>query len=153
MTVDQAIRFQWNRWSNSSSNNQILTKMSWDSTAALKLAKLANSLFYPHSKCNITSNRVLINGLMICDSRVKFKVSWKNIFQETKKSWIVIISWAWINTKIPQTAPNLCKKWINNKQAMAFWAVKIKFSWSPSMALPWTFCREEITAPTDHSCI
>ena len=43
---------------------------------------------------------------MIRDSRVKFKVSQTNIFQETKKSRIVTISQARINTKIPQTALN-----------------------------------------------
>ena len=41
--------------------------------------------------------------LVICDSRVKFKVSQTNIFQETKKSQIVIISRAQICTKNPQT--------------------------------------------------
>ena len=43
---------------------------------------------------------------MICDSQVKFKVSRSNIFQETKKSQIAIISQARIYTKIPQTAVN-----------------------------------------------
>ena len=38
----------------------------------------------------------------ICDSRVKFKVSQTNIFQETKTSQTVIISQAQIYTKIPQ---------------------------------------------------
>ena len=52
---------------------------------------------------------------MIRDSRVKFKVSRTNIFQETKKSRIVIISRAPIYTKIPQTALNFTWKWINNK--------------------------------------
>ena len=41
---------------------------------------------------------------MIRDSRVKFKVSQTNIFQEAKKSCIVTISQAGINTKILQTA-------------------------------------------------
>ena len=43
---------------------------------------------------------------MICDLQVKIEVSRINIFQETKKSQIVIISQAQIYTKIPQTAPN-----------------------------------------------
>ena len=34
----------------------------------------------------------------------KFKFSWTNIFQETKKSPIVIVSQAQIYAKIPQTA-------------------------------------------------
>ena len=49
---------------------------------------------------------------MIRDSRVKFKVSRANIFQETKKSEIVIISR--IYTKIPHAALNFTWK-INNK--------------------------------------
>ena len=43
---------------------------------------------------------------MIRDSRVKFKVSRTNIFQESKKSRIIIIPQAQIYTKIPQTALN-----------------------------------------------
>ena len=43
---------------------------------------------------------------MIRDSRVTFKVSQTNIFQETKKSQIVIISRARVHTKIPQTELN-----------------------------------------------
>ena len=41
---------------------------------------------------------------MIHDSRVKFRVSQVNIFQETKKSQIIIISQARIYTENPQTA-------------------------------------------------
>ena len=40
------------------------------------------------------------------DLRVKFKASQTNIFQETKKSQILIISRARIYTKIPQTTLN-----------------------------------------------
>ena len=38
---------------------------------------------------------------MIHDSQIKFKVSKINISQETKKSQILIISWARVYTKIP----------------------------------------------------
>ena len=48
-----------------------------------------------------------------CDLQIKFKVSQMNIFQETKKWWIIIISWSQIYRKIPQTAPNFTEK-INN---------------------------------------
>ena len=40
------------------------------------------------------------------DSQVRFKVSKTNIFQETKKSQIIIIWQVQIYTKIPQTALN-----------------------------------------------
>ena len=40
------------------------------------------------------------------DSQVRFKVSKTNIFQETKKSEIIIIWQVQIYTKIPQTALN-----------------------------------------------
>ena len=40
------------------------------------------------------------------DSQVRFKVSRTNIFQETKKSQIIIIWQVQIYTKIPQTALN-----------------------------------------------
>ena len=43
---------------------------------------------------------------MIHDSWVKSKVSRANIFQETKKLQMVIISLARIYTKIPQAAQN-----------------------------------------------
>ena len=47
---------------------------------------------------------------MILDSRVKFKVSQTNAFQETKKTPIAIISSTQIYPKIPQTALNLNMK-------------------------------------------
>ena len=43
---------------------------------------------------------------MIHDSCVKFKFSQTTVFQESKKSPIVIVSRAQIYTKIPQTALN-----------------------------------------------
>ena len=57
---------------------------------------------------------------MICDLRVKFKFSPTNIFQETKKSRIVIISQDRIYTKIPQTALIFYVKSEQTSQSMAF---------------------------------
>ena len=48
--------------------------------------------------------------LTTCGSLVKFKVSPTNIFHEAKKSQIVIISRAQIDTEIPQTALNFMEK-------------------------------------------
>ena len=47
---------------------------------------------------------------MIHNSRVKSKVSRTNIFQETNKTWLLIISWALIYTEIPQTTLNFTQK-------------------------------------------
>ena len=57
---------------------------------------------------NTKQSRVkgLSYGLMIRDSRVKFKVSRTNSFQKTKKSQNVIVPWARICTKIPQAELN-----------------------------------------------
>ena len=85
---------------------------------------------------------------MIRDSQVKFKVSQTNIFQENKKLQIIIISQAQIYTKIPQAAQNFVKNEYIISQSVVFSAVQIEFSWSPSIALPWTCCREE-----NHSCL
>ena len=51
--------------------------------------------------------------LVICDSRITFKVSWTNVFQESTKPWIVIISQAQIYRKISQTTLNFM--WKMNK--------------------------------------
>ena len=54
--------------------------------------------------------RSAVFELTTCGSLVKFKVSPTNIFHEAKKSQIVIISRAQIDTEIPQTALNFMEK-------------------------------------------
>ena len=77
---------------------------------------------------------------MIRDSQVKFKVSWWNIFQKTKTSRIVIILWAQIYAKVPQTALNFLQKM--NKSVYGLLSSKNRIFLVPNTGLPWTRSRE-----------
>ena len=88
---------------------------------------------------------------MIHKPNLKFH---KHIFQENKKSRIVIISWAWIYTKNSSDSNKFYMK--SEKiisQSTAFWAVKIKFSCPLAELFPGPAVGRGITAPPDPSCI